>query len=62
MQMCPEEDYSTAVEMLAIDDNWCENIRAGIEETKIMNTSVDAKHHGASLSKRAWVGMRYISG
>ena len=28
--MCPEEDYSTVVEMLAIDVK----IRAGIEETK----------------------------
>ena len=36
MQMCPEEDYSTAVEMLAIDNNWCENIQVEIEETKII--------------------------
>ena len=31
MQMCPEEDYSTVVEMLAIEMSI---IRVGIEETK----------------------------
>ena len=24
--MCPEEDYSTVVETLTIDDNWCKNL------------------------------------
>ena len=32
--MCPEEDYSTVVETLAIDDILKLIIRAGIEETK----------------------------
>ena len=32
--MCPEEDYSTVVETLAIDDILKLIIRVGIEETK----------------------------
>ena len=41
MQMCPEEDYSTIVETLAIDDNniLMSKLPVEIKDTKIMNTS-----------------------
>ena len=38
--MCPEEDYSTVVETLAIDDILKLIIRVGIEETKSHNHAV----------------------
>ena len=43
MQMCLEEDYSTVVEKLAIDDK----VRVGIEETK--------NHGGLSRILAQWV-------
>ena len=35
--MCPEEDYSTVIKMMAFDDNWCEKF--GLELKKPKNHS-----------------------
>ena len=41
MQMCPEEDYSTVIKMLAFDNV---KIRVGIEETNILYSHVLLKN------------------
>ena len=47
--MCPEEDYSTVVETLAIDDILKLIIRVGIEETKSQMLQLSKFHLPLSL-------------